>query len=136
MSALIRLLQSLPLVIALCVLALVLYVVISWVKSPTRAKEILIKVFMVLTIALCVVFAFGTVYALIESNTNVAEFFGAFLAIAAIALAVTLVCRWRFRKNHPNYTYKPQQARTMFRWESALRKILELLKNNPYNPRG
>lgn len=40
--------RSLPLLIALIVLALAIYAFVSWRRTPTRAKEILIKVFFVL----------------------------------------------------------------------------------------
>ena len=49
MALVARLLQSVPLVIALVVLAIVVYVFVAWVKSPLRAKEILIKLFTVIT---------------------------------------------------------------------------------------
>ena len=56
MALVARLLQSVPLVIALVVLAIVVYVFVAWVKSPLRAKEILIKLFTVITIVLSVAF--------------------------------------------------------------------------------
>lgn len=136
MGALIRILQSLPLVIALGVIAVVVYLVVSWRKSPTRAKEILIKVFLVLTSVLSIFFLLATLYAVIESNMSVMELFGAFLGVSVIALVITLICRWRFRKNHPNYQYTPQYARTQFSWETKLRQILELLGKGPHTPRG
>lgn len=133
-SALIRILQSLPLVIALGVLAVVVYFVVSWRKSPARAKEVLIKLFLILTSVLSAFFLLATLYAVIESNANVGELFGAFLGVSLIALAITLICRWRFRVNHPNYRYTPQRARTQFRWESTLRKILEMFGRGPFPP--
>lgn len=136
MSALIRILQSLPLVIALGVLAIVVYLVVSWRKSPTRAKEVLIKVFLVLTTVLSLLFFLATIYAVIEANVAVAELFGAFLAVSAISLAITLICRARFHKNHPNYQYTPQRARTHSTWENTLRKLLEFLGHNTGNPRS
>lgn len=57
MALVARLLQSVPLVIALVVLAIVVYVFVAWVKSPLRAKEILIKLFTVITIVLSVALA-------------------------------------------------------------------------------
>ena len=41
MALVARLLQSLPLVIVLVILALVIYFVVSWARSPERAKEVL-----------------------------------------------------------------------------------------------
>ena len=136
MGALIRIVQSLPLVIALCVVAAVIYFVVAWLRTPTRAKEILIKVFLVLTGALSAVFLLATVYSAIEGNQNTLEFFVALLAISAIALAITLVCRWRFRVNHPHYKYTPQRSRTKFRWEDTVKQLLKMFMGGPFNPRG
>ena len=80
MALVARLLQSVPLVIALVVLAIVVYVFVAWVKSPLRAKEILIKLFTVITIVLSVV--------------------------SLVALGITRICRWRFVKRHPQYKNK------------------------------
>lgn len=136
MSIAIRLIQSLPLLVALAVLAGVVYLFVSWQQSPTRAKEILVKLFTVLTSVLCVVFLLACGYAAIEGNQAVLEFFGAFLAVSAAALLITLACRARFRKNHPNYATEPVFARTVSDREKALRKIWELLKSGPFDPRN
>ena len=103
MGVLVRLARALPLVLALAVLALVLYVVISWTRSPNRAKEILIQLFTVLSAVLSVVFALGTTYALFENNTAVLELAGAFLGVSLLTLLITRLCRQRFIRNHPNY---------------------------------
>lgn len=136
MSILIRLIQSLPLCIALAVLAVVVYLFVSWQKSPTRAKEVLIRLFLVLTGALSALFAFACVYAAIERNMAVLEFFGAFLVVAAVALLITLVCRARFNKNHPNYSVKRTRVRTISDLEASIRRILDLLKGGPFDPRS
>ena len=101
-----RLMQSLPLIIALIVLAVVVYFVVSWLRSPERAKEVLIKLFTVLTGVLSIFFALASLYALLEGNGNVLELTGSFLAVALVALGITRVCRWRFVKNHPHYKDK------------------------------
>ena len=139
MGAIIRIAQMFPLLIVLGAIAGVAYVIISGVKSPTRAKEILIRVFMVLSVALCVFFALATLYAILENNTNVLEFFASLLAIALIMLLITLVCRWRFKKNHPHYEKPTHHARTVSQAETKLRRvlrILQLLKRGPFDPRG
>ncbi|MDO4502330.1 MAG: hypothetical protein Q4D06_04025 [Coriobacteriia bacterium] len=136
MTILIRLIQSLPLMLALAVLAVAVYVFVSWRQSPNRAKEILVKLFTVLTTALCVLFVLACAYAAIEGNQAVLEFFGAFLAVSAAALGITLICRARFRKNHPNYAEEPVWARTISRPEALLRKVLEALTRGPYDPRN
>lgn len=65
--------RSLPLVIALVVLAIVVYFIISWVKSPMKAKEILIKLFLILCSAISIFFVLASIYALVEDNTAVFE---------------------------------------------------------------
>ena len=99
MALVARLLQSVPLVIALVVLAIVVYVFVAWVKSPLRAKEILIKLFTVITIVLSVAFGF-------EHNVKVLEITGTFLVVSLVALGITRICRWRFVKRHPQYKNK------------------------------
>lgn len=106
MAIVVRLLQSLPLVIVLLVLACVIYFVVSWLRSPTRAKEILIQFFTVLNCVLSVLFALASAYALFEGNWTVLELTGSFLVVALLALAITRICRWRFVKHNPHYKDK------------------------------
>lgn len=106
MALVARLLQSVPLVIALVVLAIVVYVFVAWVKSPLRAKEILIKLFTVITIVLSVVFGLASLYAFFEHNVKVLEITGTFLVVSLVALGITRICRWRFVKRHPQYKNK------------------------------
>ena len=60
MALVARLLQSLPLVIVLVILALVIYFVVSWARSPERAKEVLIKFFTVFNSILSIFFLLAT----------------------------------------------------------------------------
>lgn len=113
MSLVVRLLQSLPLIIFLAVLAGVIYVVVAWWKSPARAKEILIEVFTVLNIALSIFFALASAYALLENNNPVLELTVSFLIVALVALAITRICRWRFIKHNPHYAKKRQRAKLL-----------------------
>lgn len=113
MSVVVRLLQSLPLIIFLAVLAGVIYLVVSWVKSPARAKEILIEFFTVFTIGLCVFFALATAYTLLEHNQPIFELAVSFLVVAAVALGITQLCRWRFIKHNPHYKYKRTRAKLL-----------------------
>lgn len=106
MAILARILQSTPLVIALVVLAIVVYLFVAWLRSPLRAKEILIKLFTVLTIVLSVAFGLASLYAFAEHNMKVLEITGSFLVVALVALAITRFCRWRFVRNHPQYKNK------------------------------
>ena len=120
MNLLIRLIRALPLLVVLAVVALVVYLVVSGVKSPERAKEVLIKLFGVLTSALTVFFCTASAYAWLESNWYVLDLFGAFAAVSALALVVTLVCRRRFIKNHPDYKFDrsffPKPPKMKFPW--------------------
>ena len=106
MAIIARLLQSTPLVIALVVLAVVVYFFVAWLRSPLRAKEILIKLFTVLTIVLSVAFGLASLYAFAEYNMKVLEITGSFLVVALVALGITRFCRWRFVRNHPQYKNK------------------------------
>lgn len=106
MGVLVRLLQSLPLVILLIVLALVIYFVVAWMRSPMRAKEILIQFFTVFTLVLSAFFLLASAYALFEGNGPVLELTASFAAVALVALGITRFCRWRFVKHHPHYKDK------------------------------
>lgn len=98
-----RLSRSIPLLIALVLLAVIIYFVVSWRSSPTRAKEVLIRVFTILCSALTVFFALASLYALADANQPVLELAISFAGVGAVGLIITLICRWRFKKNHPHY---------------------------------
>lgn len=112
----IRLVRALPLIVVLALIAGVVYLVASWRYSPARAKELLIKIFTALNGALCVFFGFATLYALGEANTDVMDLTLAFLAVAALALIVTRVCRRVFLRRNPAYREKPMKAKKIRRW--------------------
>lgn len=103
MGLLVRMLQSLPLMIALIILAIIIYFVVSWMHSPTKAKEVLIRFFTVIGIAISGLFLLASLYALIDGNQIVFELTVSFMAVGLIALIITRICRWRFVKNHPHY---------------------------------
>lgn len=107
MAIVVRVLQSLPLIIFLVVLALVIYFVVSWLRSPQRAKEVLIQFFTVFNIILSVFFGLASLYALFEHNDPVLELTASFLVVALLALGITRICRARFVKNNPHYKDKP-----------------------------
>lgn len=102
-----RLSRSVPLLIALVALAIIVYFVVSWRSSPTRAKEVLIKLFTILCSALSVFFILASLYALADGNQAVLELAVSFAAVGVIGLAITLICRWRFKENHPHYRTSP-----------------------------
>lgn len=99
----IRLYRILPLLIVLAVIAVVVYLIMSFRYSSDRAKATLARAFFWIFSVLSIVFAVITAYALFDQNIAVAELFGSCLAVCVIGLVVTLICRAIFRKHHPHY---------------------------------
>ncbi len=106
MNAMIRLATSVPLILFLALLAGALYIFATWRRSPDYAKELLIKVFTVLTGGLSILFALASLHALLDGNSVALEIVLTFAAVSIAALAITRICRWRFVKHHPNYRFK------------------------------
>ena len=111
MALIVRLFQSLPLVIVLVVLAIVIYFVVSWMRSPQRAKEVLIQFFTVFSLIISGLFLLATLYAWFERNVPVLEITATFLIVGLLALCITRLCRWRFVKHHPQYKEKGMHVR-------------------------
>lgn len=111
----IRLYRVLPLAIALAVVALVAYLVISYLRSPLRAKEILLAVFWRVSIVGIAACALVTAYALLDGNAVFAELSGSCMLIFAAAFAIVLACRAVFLKHHPEYRQKAEKARLIGR---------------------
>ena len=105
-----RLARSLPLVVALLVLALVIYVVASWRTSPNRAKVILFRSFLVVCGAVVAFFVLAALYALIDGNIVAVELALTFMLPGLVGLVITLICRAVFYRNHPSYRIKPVRA--------------------------
>ena len=106
----IRLYRILPLLVIMAVVAVVVYLIMSFRYSSDKAKAVLIKVFTWLCIVLSVVFGIITIYALFEQNQPVIELAGSCLAVTLIGLVITRICNWVFRKNHPHYGEEVAQA--------------------------
>ena len=106
----IRLYRILPLLVLLAVVAVVVYLIMSFRYSSDKAKAVLIKVFTWLCAILSVAFALVTVYAVFEQNVPVIELTGSCLAVTVIGLVITRICNWVFRKNHPHYGEQVAQA--------------------------
>ena len=104
--------RSLPLVIILAILAIALYFFLSWRKSPARAKEISIKVFLVLCSVIAIAFALISIYALIDGNMAVLELAASCAAVGIVGLIITLICRYFFRKHNPHYKWEPTAKAT------------------------
>ena len=125
MSMLIRLYRSLPLVVVLIILAIIIYLVMAQVRTPVRAKEVLIKVFTWISGIIIGFFGIVSLYALFERNDAVLDLLLGFMLVGVIALAITLLCRYLFRKHHPHYKRKPMNAHTASRW----RKVAQNVRN-------
>lgn len=105
-----RLARIVPLLLFLGVVAIVIYLVVAAHRSPERAKEVLIKVFTVLSAAITVFFAVVSLYAWFEGNENVFDLAFWFGVTGLVCLGITYLARWRFLKNHPQYRMKPMRA--------------------------
>lgn len=101
-----RLFRIVPLLLFFAVAAGVVYIVFAWLTSPARAKEILIKFFSVLTLALSIFFAIASLYAVGEQNWAAFDLFLAFLITSAVCLAIVRICRAVFLRNNPTYRNK------------------------------
>ena len=106
----IRLYRILPLLVLLAVVAVVVYLIMSFRYSSDKAKATLIKVFTWLCAILSIAFAVVTLYAVFEQNQPVIELAGSCLAVTLIGLAITRICNRVFRKNHPHYGEEVAQA--------------------------
>ena len=103
---LVRLYRMLPLIVVLGIVAVTVYLLVSWRHTPTHAKHALIKVFTILGIGLTGFFGVATLYALLDGNAFVAEFFLVCALFMAVLLGITLICRKVFLKRHPNFRWK------------------------------
>lgn len=106
-----RLSRIVPLLIVLAVVAAIVYLVVAYRHSPNRAKEILIKLFTVITGALSAFFLLVCAYAWLEHNEPVFDLAFSFLLTALIGLAITRICRAVFLRHNPAYRIKPTKAR-------------------------
>ncbi|MCI8468015.1 MAG: sodium/proton-translocating pyrophosphatase [Eggerthellaceae bacterium] len=111
-----RLSRTVPLIIALAVIAGVIYLVVTYRHSPARAKEVLIRVFTWLTGVLSAFFGLVSLYAWFEHNDGVLDLGLSFLAVALVGLGVTRWCNHVFLKHHPSYKKKPVKATVKRRW--------------------
>lgn len=106
----VRLYRIIPFLLILAAVAGVVYLVVAARRSPTRAKEVLIKVFVALTTALSAFFAVVSLYAWLEHNDSVFDLAFSFCLASLVCLGITLLCRARFLKNNPHYRKKPKKA--------------------------
>ena len=113
MNALVRLVRALPLVVMLAVLAVLVYCLVASFRSPDRAKEVLIKLFVALNGVLTAFFCLTSAYAVFEANEPVLELASAFAAVTVLAFAIAMACRWLFLRRRPGYPWR--RARRPFR---------------------
>lgn len=116
MGLLARLSRVVPLALLLAVVAIVIYLVVTYRHSPARAKEVLIKVFTWLCGGLSAFFALASVYAFFDNASAVLDLTASFLVVTLVGLAVTRFCNYRFLKHHPQYRQKRIAATTKRRW--------------------
>ncbi|MGI6045395.1 MAG: guanylate cyclase [Eggerthellaceae bacterium] len=102
-----RLSRLIPFLLIIGFIALIIYLVVMFRYSSTRAKEILIKIFTWLNIVLSAFFVLASLYALLDNNMVVLELNLSFLVVFLLALLITRICRRVFLKHHPNYRTKP-----------------------------
>lgn len=120
--------RSLPLLVALIVLALAIYAFVSWRRTPTRAKEVMIKVFLVLCSAIAVFSVLVALYAVADGNAPVLELALSCAAVGVLGLLITLVCRHFFKKHHPHYAFEPtEKARPVTNKPDVLSAVTKIL---------
>lgn len=108
-----RLSRIVPMLIVLAVVALVVYLVATYRYSPNRAKEILIKMFTVITGAISAFFGLASLYAWFEHNEPVFDLAFSFLLTGLVGLAVTRICRAVFLRHNPAYRVKPMKVKRL-----------------------
>ena len=116
-----RLRLLIPLLIVVAIIAVIIYLVVSWRRSPVRAKEVLILVFTWFCSFVAIFFGVVFHYALTESNGSVMELAGATAVLAIIGLIITRICKLVFNKNHPHYKDSPTVTAKVVRrfpWDS------------------
>ncbi len=129
-----RLSRSVPLIIALAVLAVIIYFVVAYLRTPARAKEVLIRVFTVLCSVIAVAFALVSLYAVIDGNQAVLELAASFAGVGLVGLVITRICAAAFKKHNPHYAEPAQRATVQPDTTSVTRstvfwKIYDLLGN-------
>lgn len=105
-----RLTRIVPMLIILAVVAGIVYLVAAWRYSPNRGKEILIKLFTVVTGVISAFFGLATLYAWLEHNAPVFDLAFSFLVTGLVGLAVTRICRAVFVRHHPGWGKKPMRT--------------------------
>ena len=98
--------RMMPLEIAIGIIAVVGYLILSQKKGASVAKEFFIKLVLYVNYALGAAFLIITLYAILDKNMAVVELSGACLILCALALAAALIAKRVFLKNRPGYRWK------------------------------
>ena len=135
----IRLYRILPLLVILAVVAVLVYLIMSFRYSSDKAKAVLITVFTWLTSILSVFFLLVTLYALFEHNDPVFELAASCLVTTLVGLCVTRICNAVFKKNHPHYGEKVVQATIVnesvsSRFAEAFKKAFKQALDDTFRP--
>lgn len=101
-----RLYRILPLLIILAILAVVIYLIVSWRHTPARAKEVLITVFTWIDWVSFGLFGLATAYAILEGNAFVADFFLTCAVTMLVIQVIVILAKRSFLKHHPNYQWR------------------------------
>ena len=109
-----RLTRLLPIFFGIAIATVAFYVIVSMRFTPIKAKEWLIKIYTVVFGAATIFFILATIYAALDGNNiEAVELMVTFLIPFAAGLAITLICRAIFLRNHPAYKLKPVRAQTI-----------------------
>ena len=101
-----RLYRMIPLIIALIILAALVYTIVLNTKGAQKAKEAVIKLFWwVCCIGTALFFAIA-MYALSEGNWMLIEFFGGCMIVMIVFWLIDLYCRHRYRKRYLQLVFK------------------------------
>lgn len=106
MAFLARLSRLIPLILIMGAVAVLLYYIVSYRRSQTQAKLLLIKISTVFNGVMSGIFALISLYALGERNIPVFEIFFSCFLLFFIVLAITRVYNAVFLHKHPIYKKK------------------------------
>ena len=105
-----RLSRTVPLIIALAIIAIIAYFILQFRYSPPRAKSILIRVFTWITGIGSGFFVLACLYALVDGNIAVLDLFATFLGVMLVCLAIVRICHTVLVKHHPEFKYRAQKT--------------------------
>lgn len=99
-------LRMLPVVVVLILIAVGLYYLLTKRKTENLAKEILIRIGIWFNLIVGGIFLLLTLYALLDKNLWIVEFFGSIIVVNLVFLAIALIAKHNFLKHRPHYQWK------------------------------